>query len=247
MQAVKEVGTNWRLVAQHVATRTPDQCSSHWTQVLDPEINHCNWTLPEDQQLLQEVVSQGTNWTAISAIHVPRRTTLALKNRYSTLRLKREKKRKKRRSLTAIQFEKGSLSGISKTESTAIPLSRSPCPGEKGEGVAPAGYDDCKIIVSEATTDDTDGMTSCSSIPASVVSNDVDMAMDWSGFLDARNGFCHTAVADGAALTQFWKQDLDVSNYDQYQFPCMDPIMPIDTGADPFGLIRDPMVLYPEH
>lgn len=44
IQAVKELGTNWRVVAQHVASRTPDQCSSHWTQVLDPEINHCDWT-----------------------------------------------------------------------------------------------------------------------------------------------------------------------------------------------------------
>lgn len=35
--------------------------------------------------MLQAVKSQGTNWTGISAHHTPRRTTLALKNRYATL------------------------------------------------------------------------------------------------------------------------------------------------------------------
>lgn len=47
MKAVQKYGTNWRTVAQDVGTRTPDQCSSHWTQVLDPAINHCDWTSKE--------------------------------------------------------------------------------------------------------------------------------------------------------------------------------------------------------
>ena len=44
MRAVNKYGTDWRRVAQEVISRTPDQCSSHWSQVLDPEINHCDWT-----------------------------------------------------------------------------------------------------------------------------------------------------------------------------------------------------------
>lgn len=47
MRAVQQHGPNWRHVAQQVGTRTPDQCSSHWTQVLDPDINHCDWTAKE--------------------------------------------------------------------------------------------------------------------------------------------------------------------------------------------------------
>ncbi|OAG11214.1 uncharacterized protein CC84DRAFT_1076517, partial [Paraphaeosphaeria sporulosa] len=82
MQAVKKYGTDWRRVAQEVISRTPDQCSSHWSQVLDPEINHCDYTSQEDELLLHEVLSHGTNWSAISTSHVPRRTTLSLKNRY---------------------------------------------------------------------------------------------------------------------------------------------------------------------
>lgn len=68
-------------------TRNADQCSSHWSQVLDPAINHCDWTPTEDAQLLHEVLTHGTNWATIATTHAPKRTTLGLKNRYSTLRL----------------------------------------------------------------------------------------------------------------------------------------------------------------
>lgn len=114
MQAVRKYGTDWRRVAQEVQSRTPDQCSGHWSQVLDPEINHCDYTTNEvcfhtsspdlvikhladvqqDELLLHEVLSHGTNWSAISTSHVPRRTTLSLKNRYATLRSRHENKNK---------------------------------------------------------------------------------------------------------------------------------------------------------
>lgn len=55
MRAVQQHGPNWRHVAQDVGTRTPDQCSSHWTQVLDPDINHCDWTAKEVRFLLRRV------------------------------------------------------------------------------------------------------------------------------------------------------------------------------------------------
>ncbi|KAI0905320.1 hypothetical protein F4823DRAFT_611535 [Ustulina deusta] len=85
MHAVGSYGPQWTQVAAAVGTRHSDQCSSHWTQVLDPDINHSDFTPDEDCRLLQAVKSQGTNWTGISAHHTPRRTTLALKNRYATL------------------------------------------------------------------------------------------------------------------------------------------------------------------
>ncbi|KAE8373917.1 hypothetical protein BDV26DRAFT_296468 [Aspergillus bertholletiae] len=75
MRAVNRYGTDWRRVAQEVISRTPDQCSSHWSQ---------------DEQLLHEVLTHGTNWTVIATSHAPRRTTLSLKNRYATLRLRHE-------------------------------------------------------------------------------------------------------------------------------------------------------------
>ena len=38
--------------------------------------------------MLHAVLSHGTNWATIAASHTPKRATLALKNRYSTLRLR---------------------------------------------------------------------------------------------------------------------------------------------------------------
>jgi hypothetical protein len=42
--AVKKFGTNWPQVAAVVGSRCGDQCSSHWRQVLNPDINYCDWT-----------------------------------------------------------------------------------------------------------------------------------------------------------------------------------------------------------
>lgn len=50
-EAVSKHGTDWRRVARDVVSQTPDQCSSHWSQVLDPEINHCDWTGSEASSL----------------------------------------------------------------------------------------------------------------------------------------------------------------------------------------------------
>ena len=94
-EAVWKYGFTWTHVAQAVVTRNADQCSSHWSQVLDPGINHCDWTPTEDAQLLHAVLTHGTNWATIAASHVPKRTTLALKNRYSTLGLWNQNKNKK--------------------------------------------------------------------------------------------------------------------------------------------------------
>lgn len=46
-EAVKIYGTKWNKVSSYVDSRTPDQCSSHWSQVLDPTINHCDWAPKE--------------------------------------------------------------------------------------------------------------------------------------------------------------------------------------------------------
>jgi hypothetical protein len=38
---------NWNKVARSVGTRNADQCLSHWSQVLDPEISYCDWSAQE--------------------------------------------------------------------------------------------------------------------------------------------------------------------------------------------------------
>lgn len=45
--AVQKYGTNWSQVANEVGSRNSDQCSSHWNQVLNPNINYCDWTEDE--------------------------------------------------------------------------------------------------------------------------------------------------------------------------------------------------------
>lgn len=48
----------------------------------------------QDAALLREVLAHSTNWATIAGSHKPNRTTLALKNRYSTLRLKHDNRKK---------------------------------------------------------------------------------------------------------------------------------------------------------
>ncbi|KAI1407372.1 hypothetical protein F5Y13DRAFT_195435 [Hypoxylon sp. FL1857] len=48
-----------------------------------------------DANLLHAVLTHSTNWATIAASHVPPRTRLALKNRYSTLRLRHENENKR--------------------------------------------------------------------------------------------------------------------------------------------------------
>lgn len=47
IEAVRIHGPTWSRVARVVKSRNPDQCSSHWSQVLDPGINYCDWTAEE--------------------------------------------------------------------------------------------------------------------------------------------------------------------------------------------------------
>lgn len=53
--------------------------------------------------MLHAVLSHGTNWSTIAAAHTPQRTTLALKNRYSTLRLKHQNENSSRET-SSIKF-----------------------------------------------------------------------------------------------------------------------------------------------
>lgn len=112
--AVRRYGTNWIRVSCEVGSRSPDQCSSHWSQVLDPNINYCDWTAEEDANLLHAVLTYGTNWATIAFSHRPSRTTLALRNRYSTLRLQNNNDKNKANADTTEKAHKD-LPAISET------------------------------------------------------------------------------------------------------------------------------------
>ena len=45
--AVQRYGSKWTRIAAAVETRTSDQCSSHWNQTLNPDIDYSDWTNDE--------------------------------------------------------------------------------------------------------------------------------------------------------------------------------------------------------
>lgn len=51
--AVAKHGTKWRVVSKEVRTRTSDQCSKRWKQVLDPNLDHSPWSPAEVSQILR--------------------------------------------------------------------------------------------------------------------------------------------------------------------------------------------------
>lgn len=46
-RAVDQLGPKWVGVADLVRTRNSDQCASHWTQILSPDINYSDFTPDE--------------------------------------------------------------------------------------------------------------------------------------------------------------------------------------------------------
>ncbi|THC96048.1 hypothetical protein EYZ11_004469 [Aspergillus tanneri] len=92
--AVQKHGTQWAVVAQEVGTRSPDQCSSHWSHTLNPDIDFSEWTQQDDETLLQAVQQHGTTWTTIASKHLPNRTALAIRNRFNALNARMEGNRK---------------------------------------------------------------------------------------------------------------------------------------------------------
>lgn len=47
LNAVKQYGTRWSVVAPEVRTRTGDQCSKRWSYTVNPDIDRSGWTPKE--------------------------------------------------------------------------------------------------------------------------------------------------------------------------------------------------------
>lgn len=69
----------------------------------------------QDAKLLHAVLTHGTNWATIAHSHRPNRTTLALRNRYSTLRLQNNNTRSKANTETT---EKATKTASSTSQTT---------------------------------------------------------------------------------------------------------------------------------
>lgn len=88
IDAVNLYGTDsWIRVAMQVPGRNSKQCRERWMGQLSPKIVKTNWTLEEDQILIQQHQAIGNKWTTIAKV-LPGRSAINIKNRWS--RLKRQ-------------------------------------------------------------------------------------------------------------------------------------------------------------
>lgn len=87
---------------------------------------------------MHEVLTHATNWKTISTIHVPKRTTLSLKNRYSTLRLKFQKKAGQEKSKSKSESRKARSSSSSSSSHQQQRTTRGSTPEPKGLGHCPS-------------------------------------------------------------------------------------------------------------
>ncbi|KAL4768500.1 hypothetical protein BDW60DRAFT_210926 [Aspergillus nidulans var. acristatus] len=96
--AVQKHGPKWSLVSRDVGSRNADQCSSHWGQTLNPEIDFRDWSERDDETLRKSVEWHGTNWSTIASLYFPKRTSLALRNRFNALGARQKEGRREKRS-----------------------------------------------------------------------------------------------------------------------------------------------------
>ncbi|KAJ5975334.1 Homeodomain-like protein [Penicillium waksmanii] len=133
--AVAKHGPKWGVVSKEVSTRTSDQCSKRWKQVLDPNLDHSPWSPAEDNCLLIGVEQHGRNWKMLSEMHFKNRAALSLKNRHALL------VRRKNR-----------LNGLPRVLSAFQSRSRSHSPNF----IATAGYRNSRQLSSFETSSDAD-------------------------------------------------------------------------------------------
>ncbi|KAI0139586.1 hypothetical protein F4776DRAFT_662538 [Hypoxylon sp. NC0597] len=96
----------WRDLAKSVPGRSNKDCRRRWWNSLADGTTKGPWCEEEDERLIEAdanllhaVLTHSTNWATIAASHVPPRTRLALKNRYSTLRLRHENENKREQNI----------------------------------------------------------------------------------------------------------------------------------------------------
>jgi hypothetical protein len=86
LQAVNQNGAcNWNSIALSLAGRTGKQCRERWLSRLSPAFTTDPWTAEEDSTLISLQREHGNQWAIFRAV-LPRRSTVAIKNRWISLR-----------------------------------------------------------------------------------------------------------------------------------------------------------------
>lgn len=81
---------NWRLIASMVPNKTSRQCRDRYMNYLAPGLVHSDWSIEEDNLLIEKYNEFGSCWTKIQQ-YFPCRTANAIKNRYNYTIRKMEK------------------------------------------------------------------------------------------------------------------------------------------------------------
>jgi hypothetical protein len=75
---------NWHSISHHMKTKNARQCQERWNSYLKPSINANEWTLEEDELLLNKYEEVGAKWVKISK-NFSNKTDVQCKNRFLTL------------------------------------------------------------------------------------------------------------------------------------------------------------------
>ena len=76
---------NWDAIATHIKGRTGKQCRERWTTSLAPSLKKTQWTSDEDNIIIKMQRGIGNQWATMCR-YLPGRSSIAIKNRFKTLK-----------------------------------------------------------------------------------------------------------------------------------------------------------------
>lgn len=196
--------------------------------------------IDQDNRLLHETLSHGTSWTTISALHVPRRTTLAIEARYSRLGSKQENKRKRRKSPARSKFDRLPISETSEEDVTETsftfvrPLYQNgKCQAEQGSGLH-------ERRDSDAMHGGIDDMASDTSTMGCVTFANVEPGASRASICDASNDGCYGTATDDSPFSRLCKSNMEFLTDGECQSPHIHPRIPLEPDPDLSSIMTNP-------
>lgn len=59
--------TSWNTIAKQFKDKSPKQCRDRWRNYVDPDLRHDEWSVEEDQMLIEKFKEFGSKWTVMTA------------------------------------------------------------------------------------------------------------------------------------------------------------------------------------